>query len=223
MFVEIELYKTDREEFYKQIREINSSDEENKEGKIKEANSKFKDKIRKYLPACLNIINTTYGFKYSLYKVGKDFDASFKVIETNVKKSKLEVSNELQALRNGIDENTLTQDKKEQLDLATEILITYVDDLSNEEIEKNSILSSMPTESSSIINNIPRMSEEVVMTQINTKDEIQYNPYADVPVNFEEKKEESTNNQVIDANSFYSMDIFNNSYSGSTNNSNNNQ
>ncbi len=218
MFAEIDLFLTDREKFLEEINEINSSDDENKDKKIEEITSKFKDKIRKYLPTCLNIINTTYGCKFSLYKVGKDFDSSFKVIETNVKKGKDEVVSELNTLRAGIDENSLSQDKRNQLDLVTEILTTYVGDLTEEEIEKNSRLADVAVQASSIINVVPKMSEERIASEENNENKIQYNPYADIPVNISQENEKAVNNIKTDDNSIYSTSIFTNSYPGNQNN-----
>ena len=220
MFAEIELYFNDRQKYLEEINELNASEDENKEKKLEELNSKFKDKIRKYLPACLNIINTTYGCKYSLYKVGKDFDSSFKVIETNVKKSKEEVINELNELRFSIDENNLSQDQKNKLDLVQEILTTYVGDLSKEELERSSMLKDLPAEASSIITNVPVMSEERISIDKTDSNEIQYNPYADMPINIEQENQSTSSNQEIDANSFYSTSIFTNSYPGNNNNNN---
>ena len=103
MFTDINLFKIDQQKFYEELKELNEINDESKDKRVKELNDKFRDKIRKYLPTCLNVINTNFGCQYSLYKVGKDFDASFKVIETNVKKTRDEVESELTTYRNMVN------------------------------------------------------------------------------------------------------------------------
>lgn len=189
MFTDIKLFEIDKQKFFEELREINESGDPETEKKVIEINSKFKDKIRKYLPTCLNIINTNFNCKYSLYKVGKDYDASFRVIETNVKKEKSEVESELQNLKNSIDINSISANAIEQIDLAIEILTTYVDDSTTPKYVDPRLQSAKPV-ASSIINNVPMMSTERV-EQRNIEEQnssIQYNPYADVPVNLSEEQ-----------------------------------
>lgn len=185
MMTDIKLYEIDKEKFLNELKELNESGETDIEKKTKEINDKFRDKIRKYLPTCLNIINTNFNCKFSLYKVGNDYDANFRVIETNVKKEKEEVETELQNLKNSIDFNSLSSGTKEQIDLAIEILTTYVDDGTH---SMNSYLQSVKPVASSIINIVPMMSTERI-EQRNIEEQnsnIQYNPYADSPVNLNE-------------------------------------
>ena len=77
MFTDIELFKEEREKFYASLRELNESDVPDKDVRTRELNIKFRDDIRKYLPTCLNIINTNYNCHFSIYKVGKDYDSSY--------------------------------------------------------------------------------------------------------------------------------------------------
>lgn len=212
MFADINLFKLDQKKFYEELKELNEITDDTKDKKIKEANDKFRDKIRKYLPTCLSIINTNFGCQYSLYKVGKDFDANFKVIETNVKKTRDEVESELNGYKTLPNYNSFSDFTKEQIELACEILITYVDDSYGTDISKFTYLEHAKATTSSIVNNIPRMSAEA-LNSAEVKDEIQYNPYADEPVNFRDSDPNSQlimNNSNVDDqdNSNYSMDIF---------------
>lgn len=191
MMTDIKLYEIDKEKYYNELNELNESGDTDIEKKTKEINDKFRDKIRKYLPTCLNIINTNFNCKFSLYKVGNDYDANFRVIETNIKKEKEEVETELQNLKNSIDFNSLSSGTKEQIDLAIEILTTYVDDGTQ---SMNSYLQSAKPVASSIISNIPMMSTERIEQRNNDEQSsnIQYNPYADTPVNFNENQTAAT-------------------------------
>ena len=189
MFTDKKLFEIDKQKFFEELRELNESGDPEIEKKNLEIKSKFKDKIRKYLPTCLNIINTNFNCKFSLYKVGNDYDANFKVIETNVKKDKSEVESELQNLKNSININSLSNSTREQIDLAIEILTTYVDDSGIPKIIDPYLQSAKPV-ASSIINNTPMMSTERV-EQRNIEEQnsnIQYNPYADMPVNLNENQ-----------------------------------
>lgn len=184
MFTDINLFKIDQQKFYEELKELNEINDESKDKKVKELNDKFRDKIRKYLPTCLNVINTNFGCQYSLYKVGKDFDASFKVIETNVKKTRDEVESELTTYRNMVNYDSFNESTKEQIELASEILITYVDDFYGKDINKLAYLEHAKAKTSSIISNVPKMSPEA-LSSAEVQTEIQYNPYANQPVSLD--------------------------------------
>ncbi len=217
MFADINLFKIDQQKFYDDLKELNAIDDDTKDKKVKELNAKFRDKIRKYLPTCLNIINTNFGCQYSLYKVGKDFDANFKVIETNVKKTRDEVESELASYKMLPSYSSFTEATKEQIELACEILITYVDDFYGNDIGKLAYLEHAQAKTSSIISNVPRMSPEA-LNSAEAKDEIQYNPYANQPVNLDSEFDGSAlnNNSMMNDNgstdaqdnSNFSMNIF---------------
>lgn len=212
MFTDITLFEIDRQKFFDELRELNQSGDPDASKKAVDINSKFRDKIRKYLPTCLNIINTNFNCKYSLYKVGRDYDANFRVIETNVKKDRQEVESELNNLKNNIDYNSLDDSTRKQLDLAIEILVTYVDDGTQKTIDPH-LLSARPV-ASSIIKNIPMMStERVEQRNVEAQNSnIQYNPYADMPVNLDNNQsqvhrgkfgfildDDNTNQQMMNA------------------------
>lgn len=199
MNTDINLYLNDRQKFYDELKEANLLSEEDKVKQIKDIISKYKDKLRKYLPTCLNIVNSNYGCQFSLYKIGKDFDSSFKVIETNVKKTRQEVEYELANYRNMIDFNALSEATKNDLNLATEILAIYVDDLGNTNSEKMEYLANKPVKASSIITNVPKMSQASI-EQNNDNMNTQYNPYANTPIKLNEDFNASNTNQIVNDN-----------------------
>ena len=88
MFEDVELYLRDLKKYYEDVQELNSEGLDLEDKKRKELDDKFKDKLRKYLPSSLNIINTTFDCKFSLYKEGQDLDAKLYVINTKVKNCK---------------------------------------------------------------------------------------------------------------------------------------
>lgn len=205
MYTDIELFKEEQKKFFEELREVNSSEDPDTKNKIREINVKFRDDIRKYLPTCLNIINTTYNCQFSLYKVGKDYDANFKVIETNVKKTYDDLEADFQSLDSSIDINKLSDSDKYKLELAKEILITYVNDPTDPKNNMQERLSTRNVTASSIITNVPKM--EQVKTEIENPvvSDVQYNPYADQPI--EEEAEEEFNKVTV--NEDFSLDIFN--------------
>ena len=160
------------------------------------------------MPTCLNIINTNYNCHFSIYKVGKDYDSSFNVIETNVKKTRGEIECELTNYRSLLNTNALTETEQEKLDLATEIILTYVDDPTDPKNKEDKFLENATPTASSIINTTPRMAPSLVEKQEEQGGEIQYNPYANQPINFDEGNDTSEDNN--------NLNIFANMMSGDT-------
>ena len=174
MFVDLNEFIKEKEEFLKEIvlLDINNVEDTKEVKEREELKNAFKDKIRKYIPTCLNHINTMFNIKYSIYKVGKDFDSSFNVIETNVKKTKEDITNELNYY---LSITTNDAAAIEKLHLVMDILTTYVDDEINEERER--ALNNGPVKSSSIITTVPVMQiKENNMDNPSTQ--FKYNPYA---------------------------------------------
>ena len=157
MFADLELFKDERQKFYDSIREVNESNFTDKDVRIRELNVKFRDDIRKYLPTCLNIINTNYNCHFSIYKTGKDYDANFNVIETSVKKTRGEIECELTNYRSLLNVTALSEREQSQLDLATEIILMYVDDPTEPKKEPDPYLENAKPIASSIVTNVPRM------------------------------------------------------------------
>ena len=182
MMTDIEAYKLDCKKYFEDIEEIKASSDPEETKKIKELGEKFRDKIRKYLPTCLNIINSNFDCKFSLYKVGKDYNAAFKVIETNVRKTKQEVEAELQSLRNTKDISMFDANTQNQINLACDILTTYVDDGAKPKFSQEYLNSAVPV-ASSIITNTPQMSQERVNERSQLEqNNMNFNPYANQPI-----------------------------------------
>lgn len=195
MFEDVELYLRDLKNYYDGIQEFNLNGVDQNDKKRTDFDSKFKDKIRKYLPSALNIVNTKYNCKFSLYKEGQDYSSSFKVIPTKVKKTKNEVINELMGFEQNSNLKDLNPNDKRQLSLALEILIVYSDDNFQNNIGQSKFLEEAKALPSDKINYDNNIQEEPNL--IPTSTEIQYNPYAGQPVNIE-----NDYSKQIDTNSF---------------------
>lgn len=195
MFEDVELYLRDLKNYYDGIQEFNLNGVDQNDKKRTDFDSKFKDKIRKYLPSALNIVNTKYNCKFSLYKEGQDYSSSFKVIPTKVKKTKNEVINELMGFEQNSNLGDLNPNDKRQLSLALEILIVYSDDNFQNDIGQSKFLEEAKALPSDKINYDNNIQEEPNL--IPTSTEIQYNPYAGQPVNIE-----NDYSKQIDTNSF---------------------
>lgn len=208
MFTDINLFKKDVQDLFEELKELEFLEVEEKIKKEKEITNNFKDKARKYLPTCLNIINTNFGCQFSLYKMGKDFNSSFKVIETNVRKSREEVEFELNNYKNSIDFNSLDEKTKEEITLAQIILTTYVSDaldinvlmtLNNEQNGTNTIINS--NETNSIENGFNFGLNETSVSNVNTYDNL-YNNVVTKPDNIPVETKDAVDNTN------FSMDIF---------------
>jgi len=208
MFTDINLFKKDVQDLFEELKELEFLEVEEKIKKEKEITNNFKDKARKYLPTCLNIINTNFGCQFSLYKMGKDFNSSFKVIETNVRKSREEVEFELNNYKNSIDFNSLDEKTKGEITLAQIILTTYVSDaldinvlmpLNNEQKGTNTIINS--NETNSIENGFNFGLNETSVSSVNTYDNL-YNNVVTKPDNIPVETKDAVDNTN------FSMDIF---------------
>lgn len=202
MMTDIEAYKLDCKKYFEDLEELKASNSPDMDKKIKELGEKFRDKVRKYLPTCLNIINSNFGCKFSLYKVGKDYNAAFKVIETNVKKTKDEVESELEALRSTRDISSLDPTTQAQISLACEILTTYVDDGVQPKFSQEYLNNAVPV-SSSIITNTPMMSPERIEEKNRLEqNNINYNPYANQPIDLNSNANMGNNTPLVRPNAF---------------------
>lgn len=197
MFADLEVYKEEKQKFQQQLIDLQASQLDDKEIRAREMQAKFRDDIRKYLPTCLNIINNLYHCHFSIYKIGKDYDAAFRVIETNVKKTKGEIECELTNYRSSVNMDTLSELDRNRLDLATEIILTYVGDDDNS--EKNKYLEHSRPVGSSIVSqtNTPM---EGVLSSANEAGEIQYNPYANQPIVTSDQTSEEANLGIFGSN-----------------------
>ena len=197
MFEDVELYLRDLKDYYEGIQELNLEGLEENDKKRIEFDGKFKDKIRKYLPSSLNIVNSKFNCKFSLYKEGQSLDNKFNVITSKIRKDKSEVVNELISLEQNSNVGALNPAEKRQLELACEILIVYSDDKFASNINQSKFLNeamNLPSDKKEYNNNIQ---EEPNL--IPTSTDIQYNPYAGQPVNMENNYD-----KTIDTSSFNS-------------------
>lgn len=180
MFTDIELYKNDLKKYYKELTELDTLTDHETEKKA--IDSKFKDKVRKYLPTCLNVINSTFNCKYSIYKEGKDYNASLQLVDTKVKKTKEEVQTELASFQNYVNINSLQPNDRAKLDLAMEILNVYVDDEYYNNVFQSKYIQealALPDDDSTFE---AASSQQAALIPQTT--EIQYNPYAGQPIDY---------------------------------------
>ena len=202
MITDIEAFKLDLKKYTEDLNELKTSGETD-DKKIKDLGEQFRNKVRKYLPTCLNIINTNFGCKFSLYKVGKDYNAALKVVETNVRKSKEEIENELNSMKASKDLNSLSKQVIDQIELACDIILTYVDDgVGVEPRATQKYLDSAPVVASSIIENVVLPQERFEEQKKLEQNNINFNPYANQPIELNDSNTAGINNPTIDNKSF---------------------
>lgn len=128
MFVDLSMFASEKSMYLSSVEEINNSGyaDDIKKIKLAEAEAKYKNGIRKYLSVALNKINEISGDNFSLYKIGKDLDANFKVIEGKVRKSKQEIVEEFNKYQGLISQ--LDEKKKKEFLTAMNIIVDYSDD-----------------------------------------------------------------------------------------------
>lgn len=129
MYVDLSMFKLEKERYLADINEINASDlaEDIKRIKLDEALARYKNSIRKYLSVAINKINEVTGGNFSLYKIGKDIDANFKVIEGKIRKSKQEIIEEFNLYQSILP--TLDDKRKNEFLTALNIVVDYSDDI----------------------------------------------------------------------------------------------
>jgi hypothetical protein len=197
MFVELEVFIKEKEDYQQKINEINETtkDEEEIKKKITEEAEKYKGQVRKHLPSALNVIKNTFSIDYSIYKVGKDFNSEFKVVETNVRKTKPEVIAEMNEFKLKADGMNLSESDMNKLILAMDVFLTYSED-AEETIDENKedYLSHAKITTSSIV--VPTSRANNAFEPVN--DELQHNPYANQPlVNSEVNPNPYANQPVV--------------------------
>ena len=128
MFVDLSMFASEKSMYLSSVEEINNSGyaDDIKKIKLAEAEAKYKNGIRKYLSVALNKINEISGDNFSLYKIGKDLDANFKVIEGKVRKSKQEIVEEFNKYQGLIPQ--LDEKKRKEFLTAMNIIVDYSDD-----------------------------------------------------------------------------------------------
>ncbi len=187
MFTNLSIFPQEKETYHQTVQEIMNTvtDEEERNKKLEEAQEKFKGQVRKYLPSALDVIKTTFQCQYSIYKVGKDFDANFHVVETNVRKSKSEVLAEMEQLKAQAASMTLNNEQITKINLAMDVLLTYSDDVEEEKdetrtfaLEKSKVIASSIVETPTRENNAFEPAPADVQPN--------FNPYANQPVVLED-------------------------------------
>lgn len=182
MFANLELFLQEKDVYRQKIEEIKSSTSSNEEleKRLAEAEETYKGQVRKYLSSAINVLNTTFQCQYSIYKVGKDFDVNFQVVETNVRKTRSEVISEMEAFKTQAASMTLTNEQITKINIAMEVLLTYSDDATDQVDEnKEAFLSEAKVTATSIIETPTRESNafEPAPSQ-----ELSFNPYANQPI-----------------------------------------
>ena len=134
MYVDLSMFDSDKNMYLSSINEINNSTytDDIKKIKLAEAEAKYKSSIRKYLSVAINKINEIANGSFSLYKIGKDLDANFKVIEGKVRKSKQEIIAEFNTYQSIIP--TLDDKKRKEVLTAMNIIVDYSD---NEQVNSD--------------------------------------------------------------------------------------
>ena len=128
MFVDLSMFPSEKSVYLSSIEEINNSNyaDDIKKIKLDEAEAKYKNSIRKYLSVAINKVNEIAGGSFSLYKIGKDLDANFKVIEGKVRKSKQEIIAEFNNYQGALE--SLDERKRKEVLTAMNVIVDYSDD-----------------------------------------------------------------------------------------------
>ena len=136
MYVDLSMFQLEKDRYLADVNVINNSnyEEDIKKIKLDEALAKYKNNIRKFLSVAINKVNEVVGGGFSLYKIGKDIDANFKVIEGKVRKSKQEIIAEFNNYQNIIP--TLDEKKKKDFLIALSIIVDYSDDILKDELKE---------------------------------------------------------------------------------------
>lgn len=194
MFVDLGTFINEKELYNQKVNELKSTiiNQEELEKALAEEKMKFKGITRKYLPTALSVIKNTFKCDYSLYKIGRDVDANFNTIETNVNKTQTEIAVEMNQFVQQANTMGLSADEVNKLNLSIDIIMSYVDDTAvSEDQNKAFYLNHTKVVASSLDLPVTQKIQEPVVQQT-----IQYNPYANQPLNL--------NNQV-DSNQYVSQ------------------
>lgn len=129
MYVDLSMFQLEKDKYIADVNEINSCNytEDIKKIKLDEALTKYKNNIRKFLSVAINKVNEVVGGSFSLYKIGKDIDANFKVIEGKIRKSKQEIIDEFNNYQSIL--LTLDEKKKKEFLTALNVIVDYSDNI----------------------------------------------------------------------------------------------
>lgn len=129
MYVDLEMFNQEKERYLSNISQIKNSnyDADILQIKLNEEETKYKNSIRKYLSASINKVNEIANGQFSLYKIGKDLDVNFKVIEGKIRKGKQEIIDEFNSMQNLV--LNLDEKNKKLTLIAMNVIIDYSDDI----------------------------------------------------------------------------------------------
>lgn len=129
MYVDLEMFNQEKERYLSNILQIKNSnyDADILQIKLNEEETKYKNSIRKYLSASINKVNEIANGQFSLYKIGKDLDVNFKVIEGKIRKGKQEIIDEFNSMQNLV--LNLDEKNKKLTLIAMNVIIDYSDDI----------------------------------------------------------------------------------------------
>ncbi len=85
----------------------------------------YQDKTKRYLGTAISIINKNFNINYSMNKEAVGMTATFQKINTIVRKTDQEISIEMEQLSNQIPNLAVSDDIKETIELAIEIVTIY--------------------------------------------------------------------------------------------------
>jgi len=181
MFANLELFLQEKEVYKSKVEELKNSIQDPQElnKKLEEETEKFKGRVRKYLSSAISTINTNFQCQYSIYKIGKDVDANFHVVETNVKKNRSEVIADMEEFKKQAASLTLSNSQITKINVAMEVLLTYCDEEEGPIDEtKENFLNNSKVVATSIIDK-PKQTSALPPEQ---PSEPNFNPYANQPI-----------------------------------------
>ncbi len=164
-------------------RQIPDSEKEKQKEEAKEA---FEAQVRQYLPSALGVIKELFNVQYSIHKVGKDYDANFHVVETNLRKTKPEVLADIENFKSQASYQSLTEEQLQRFNLAIDVLTTYTADAEEtEDQSKNIGLQNAKVVASSIIE-VPSRENNAFTPAPAETPQVNFNPYANQPIMVDE-------------------------------------
>ena len=180
---ELGLFFQEKNVHAQKLQEINDTftNPEELARKQAEEEERFKGQVRKFLPAALSTIKMIFQTEYSLYKVGKDFSSEFNVIETNIKKTKTEIVEEMNQFLEQASTMNLQADQLNALNIAVDVIVTYTDDAPEHDEHKSDFIQYAKVTASSIITK-PTVEQNAFIPVKPEVDPNSFNPYANQPI-----------------------------------------
>lgn len=190
MFVDLGTFVNEKEVYNQKVNELKSTiiNPDELEKALAEEKTKFKSNMRKYLPTAISVIKNIFKCDYSLYKIGRDVDANFNTIETNVNKTQTEIATEMNQFVQQANGMGLSAEDINKLNLSIDIIMNYVDDTAIvEDQNKAFYLNHSKVVASSLDLPVTQKVQESVVQST-----VQYNPYANQPLNLNSQVAQTT-------------------------------